>query len=173
MILFSSHFLWQQMYREQEFKNAQPLWYSLPKSGGEKSLEHVHLAVWVGGGDTGGDSTGRGGMFDMGGGGGLATSCVSCCSCVVKAARVVLMLFLEMFCLSISLWRWCCRYPKASVSQTSFGHISTNSLMILTVSTATESPWKDLSIDTSHASKRSVLAKILGRSTGNHHGTIY
>jgi len=76
----------------------------------------------------------------MGGGGGLATSCVSCCSCVVKAARVVLMLFLEMFCLSISLWRWCCRYPKASVSQTSFGHISTNSLMILTVSTATESP---------------------------------
>jgi len=59
------------------------------------------------------------------------------------------------------------------VSQTSFGHISTDSLTILTVSMATESTWKDLSIDTSHASKQSVLAKILGRSTGNHHGTIY
>jgi len=59
------------------------------------------------------------------------------------------------------------------VSQTSFGHISTDSLTILTVSMATESTWKDLLIDTSHASKQSVLAKILGRSTGNHHGTIY
>ena len=36
-------------------------------------------------------------------GGGLATSCVSCCSCAVKAARVVLMLFSETFCLSVSL----------------------------------------------------------------------
>ena len=45
--------------------------------------------------------------------------------------------------------------------------------MILTVSMATESPWKDLSIDTSHVSKQSVLAKILGRSTGNHYSTIY
>jgi len=59
------------------------------------------------------------------------------------------------------------------LSQTSFGHISTNSLTILTVSMATESPWKGLSIDTSHASKWSVLAEILGRSTGNHHSTIY
>ena len=42
----------------------------------------------------------------------LATSYVSCCSCMVKAASVVLMLFLETFCLSISSWRWCCRYPK-------------------------------------------------------------
>jgi len=41
-------------------------------------------------------------VFDTGGGGGLATSCVSCCSCTVKAARVVLMLFLETFCLSVS-----------------------------------------------------------------------
>ena len=41
------------------------------------------------------------------------------------------------------------------------------------VSMATESPWKDLSIDTSHTSKQLVLAKILGRSTGNHYGTIY
>jgi len=59
------------------------------------------------------------------------------------------------------------------LSQTSFGHISINSLSILTVSTATESPWKDLSIDTSHISRQSIMAKILGRSTGNHHGTIY
>ena len=29
----------------------------------------------------------------MGGGGGLATSCVSCCNCMVKATRVVLMLY--------------------------------------------------------------------------------
>ena len=59
------------------------------------------------------------------------------------------------------------------LSQTSFGHISTNSSTILTVLMATESPWKDLSIDTSHASKWSVLAKILGRSTSNHYGTVY
>ena len=32
---------------------------------------------------------------------GLATNCVSYCSCVVRAARVVLMLFSEMCCLSI------------------------------------------------------------------------
>jgi len=38
---------------------------------------------------------------------------------------------------------------------------------------ATESPWKDLSIDTSHVLKWSVLAKILGRSTDNHYGTVY
>ena len=50
----------------------------------------------------------------MGGGGGLATSCVSCCSCVIRAARVALILFSETFCLSISSWRWCCRYSKAS-----------------------------------------------------------
>jgi len=55
-------------------------------------------------------------VFDIGGGGGLATSCVSCCSCVDKAARVVLMLFSATFCLSISSWRWCCRYPKASAT---------------------------------------------------------
>ena len=38
---------------------------------------------------------------------------------------------------------------------------------------APKSPLKDLSIDTSHVSKQSVMAEILGRSTGNHHGTIY
>ena len=59
------------------------------------------------------------------------------------------------------------------VSQTSFGHISINSSSILTVSMATESPWKDLSIGTSHVSRQSIMAEILGRSTGNHHGTIY
>jgi len=57
--------------------------------------------------------------------------------------------------------------------QTSFGHISTNSSTILTVLMATESPWKDLSICTSHALKQSVLAEILGRSTGNYYGTVY
>ena len=57
--------------------------------------------------------------------------------------------------------------------QTSFSHISINSLTILTVLMAIESPWKDLLIDTSHVSKRLVLAKILGRSTSNHHGTVY
>ena len=50
----------------------------------------------------------------MDGGVGLATSCVSCYSCVVKVASTVLILFLEVFCLSVSSWRWCCRYPKAS-----------------------------------------------------------
>ena len=33
--------------------------------------------------------------------GGLATSYVSCCSCMVRAARVVLMLFSETFCLFV------------------------------------------------------------------------
>ena len=50
----------------------------------------------------------------MGRGGELATSCVSCYSCAVKAASVMLMLFSETFCLSVSSWRWCCRYPKVS-----------------------------------------------------------
>ena len=45
--------------------------------------------------------------------GGLATNCVSCCSCMVRAARVELMLHLETCCLSVSSCRWCCRYPKA------------------------------------------------------------
>ena len=64
------------------------------------------------------------------------------------------------------------RMPK-EVSQTSFGHISINSSMIHIVSMAAESPWKDLLIDTSHVSKQSIMAEILGRSTSNHHGTIY
>ena len=76
-------------------------------------MGRVHLVVGVEGGDTR-DGTGRGGVFGMGGEGGLATSCVSCCSCTVRATRVVLMLFSETFCLSVSLWRWCCRYSKMS-----------------------------------------------------------
>jgi len=59
------------------------------------------------------------------------------------------------------------------LSQTSFGHISISSSMILTVSMAPKSPWKDLSIDTSHVLKQLIMAKILGRSTGNHYSTIY
>jgi len=39
------------------------------------------------------------------------------------------------------------------------------------VSMAPKSPWKDFSIDTNHVSKQSIMAKILGRSTSNHHGT--
>jgi len=55
-----------------------------------------------------------GDVFGTAGGGGLATNCVSCCSCTVRAARVELMLFSETCCLSVSSYRWCCRYPKAS-----------------------------------------------------------
>jgi len=62
---------------------------------------------------------------------------------------------------------------KVHMSQTSFGHISINSLMILMVLMAMKSPWEDLFINTGYVSKRSVLAEILGRSTGNHYGTIY
>ena len=69
---------------------------------------------------------------------------------------------------SVALFSTEAKYMVRSVSQTSFGHISINSPSILTVSMATESPWKDLLIGTSHASKRSVLVKILGKSTGNH-----
>jgi len=42
-------------------------------------------------------------MFGMGREEGLATSYVNCCSCAVKAANIVLILFSEMFCLSVSL----------------------------------------------------------------------
>jgi len=59
------------------------------------------------------------------------------------------------------------------MSQTLFSHISINSSMILMVLKATESPQKDLSINASHVSRQSLLAKILSRSTGNYHVTIY
>ena len=68
----------------------------------------------------------------------------------------------------------CKRYSYIPpVSQTSFSHISINSLTILTVSKAMESPQKDLLIDASHVLRQSILAKILSRSTGNHYITIY
>ena len=38
---------------------------------------------------------------------------------------------------------------------------------------APESPWKDLSIDTSHVLKQLIMAEISGRSTGNYYSTIY
>jgi len=60
-----------------------------------------------------------------------------------------------------------------NLSQTSFSHISINSSMIPTVLMATESPQKDLLINASHVSGQSVLAKILSRSTGNNHVTVY
>jgi len=59
------------------------------------------------------------------------------------------------------------------LSQTSFGHISINSLTILMVSKAMESPQKDLLIDASYISRQSIMAKILSRSTDNHYVTIY
>jgi len=57
------------------------------------------------------------------------------------------------------------------ISQTSFGYISINSSIILTVLIAMESPQKDLSI--SYVLRQSVLAKISDKSIGNHYGTIY
>jgi len=48
------------------------------------------------------DGTGREGVFGMARREGLATNCVSYCSCTVRASRVVLMLFLETCCLSVS-----------------------------------------------------------------------
>ena len=44
---------------------------------------------------------------------------------------------------------------------------------ILMVSMAMKSPWKDLLIGTSHVSRRSIMAEILGRSTSNYYGTVY
>jgi len=72
------------------------------KSRGQESLGCVCLAVRVGGENTEEDSTGRRDVFGMGRGGGLTTSCVSCCSCMVRAVSVVLMLFSKTFCLSVS-----------------------------------------------------------------------
>ena len=57
--------------------------------------------------------------------------------------------------------------------QTSFSHISIKSSKFPTVLMAPESPWKNLLINTSHVLKWSIVAKILGRSIGNHYGTVY
>jgi len=59
------------------------------------------------------------------------------------------------------------------VLQTSFKLIFTNLSMIFTVLTAPESSWKDLLINTSHISRQSIFAKILGKSVDNYYGTIY
>jgi len=59
------------------------------------------------------------------------------------------------------------------ISQTSFDHISINSSIIFMVSMAIKSPENDFSINASHILRRSILAKISGRSTDNHHGTVY
>ena len=65
-------------------------------------MGRICLAVGAGDGDARGDGIGGGRVFDTGGEGGLATSCMSCYSYTVKATRVILMLFLETFCLSVS-----------------------------------------------------------------------
>ena len=59
------------------------------------------------------------------------------------------------------------------LSQTLFRSISTNSLTILMVLTAMESPWKDLLIDASYVLRQSILTKISDRLTGNYYSTIY
>ena len=72
------------------------------KSGGAESLGCIRRAVGTGGGDVGGDGTSGGGVFGTAEREGLATNCASYCSCTVRAARVVLMLFSETCCLSVS-----------------------------------------------------------------------
>ena len=59
------------------------------------------------------------------------------------------------------------------LSQTSFGYISIKSSTIPMVLIAPKSSWKDLSIDTSYVLKQSIVAEILGRSTGNYYSTVY
>ena len=51
-------------------------------------------------------------------------------------------------------------------------HISINSSTILSLN-GYGKPLKNLPIDASHVLRQSVLAEILGRSTSNHHSTIY
>ena len=79
-------------------------------------MGHVRHIGGAGDGDARGDGTGRGGVFSAARREreGLATNCVSCGNCAVRAAKVELMLLLETCCLSVSSCRWCCRYPKAS-----------------------------------------------------------
>ena len=78
-------------------------------------MGHVRQTGGAGGGDTREDGTGGEGVFGVAGRGreGLATNCVSCCNCAVRAAKVELMLLSETCCLSVSSCRWCYRYPKA------------------------------------------------------------
>jgi len=65
-------------------------------------------------------------------------------------------------------------HGRVDVSQTSFSHISTNSLMIPTVSKpASLKPLRRPFNQYQSCLKAIKMAEILGRSTGNHHGTIY
>ena len=93
----------------------QPLWHSPLKSDGQESLGRVCRIDGAKDGDARGDGTGKGGVFGAARRerGGLATNCVSCCNCAVRAAKVELMLLSETCCLSVSSCRWCYRYPKA------------------------------------------------------------
>ena len=59
------------------------------------------------------------------------------------------------------------------LSQTSFDHISINSLMILMALIATESLQKDLSIGASHILRQLIMVEILGRSIDNYYSTVY
>jgi len=58
--------------------------------------------------------------------------------------------------------------PREGVmSQTSFSHILINSSMFFTILTTPKSSYKDLLINTSHVSRRSILAKLLRKSVDN------
>jgi len=67
-----------------------------------ESLGRVCCAIRAGDGNVRGDGTGRRGVFGTARRKGLATNYVSYCSYMVRAARVVLMLFLETCCFSVS-----------------------------------------------------------------------
>jgi len=75
--------------------------------------------------------------------------------------------------LFMARWATLNRFFWSKVSQTSFGHISINSSTISTVLMVLESPQEDLSINTSHISRRSILAKILSKLVDKYHSTTY
>ena len=96
--------------------------------------------------------------------------------CLCHAVRCLLLVILGHSVDYRSVAMVLCAWLSSVVyilSQTSFGHISINSSFILTVSMATGSPWKDLLIDTSHILRQSIMVEILGKSTSNHHSTVY
>jgi len=68
----------------------------------EQGTETSEEMVQAGDGDVRGDGVGGGDVLGTAGREGLATNCMSCCSCMVRAARVVLMLFSEICCFSMS-----------------------------------------------------------------------
>jgi len=71
----------------------------MPSEWGTETSEEM---VQVGDRDVGGDSAGGGDVLGTAGREGLVTNCMSCCSCIVRAARVILMLFSEICCFSMS-----------------------------------------------------------------------